>query len=150
MKVILRSDVKGQGKKGDLINVSDGYARNFLFPRKLAAEATPSALAEYDRNEKAKAAKLAQEKAKALETAELLKGKGVALSGKGGSGGRLFGSIGNVEVTDALNKQYGTSVDRRDVILGEPIKQQGTYTAKVKLGHGVSAEVNVTVEVSDG
>jgi large subunit ribosomal protein L9 len=150
MKVILQADVKGQGKKGDLVNVSDGYARNFLFPRKLAAEATPAALAEYERNEKAKAAKLASEKAKAQEMAELLKGKGVALSAKGGSAGRLFGSVSNIEVTDALNKQFGTIIDRRDVSLAEPIKQQGSYTAKVKLGHGVSAEINIEVRVTDG
>jgi large subunit ribosomal protein L9 len=150
MKVILQADVKGQGKKGDLISVSDGYARNFLFPRKLASEATPSALAEYERNEKAKAAKLEHEKSKALEMAELLKGKGVSLSAKGGKAGRLFGSVSNVEVTEALNKQFGTSIDRRDVSLAEPIKQQGSFTAKVKLGYGVSAEINVLVEVGDG
>jgi large subunit ribosomal protein L9 len=150
MKVILQADVKGQGKKGDLVNVSDGYARNFLFPRKLAAEATPASMAEYERNEKAKAAKLAQEKAKSQELAGIIKGKGVTLKAKGGSAGRLFGSLGNVEVTDALNKQFGTAIDKRDVSLAEPIKQQGSYTAKVKLGHGVSAEITVLVEVTDG
>jgi large subunit ribosomal protein L9 len=150
MKVILQADVKGQGKKGDLVNVSDGYARNFLFPRKLAAEATPSALVEYERNEKNKAAKLAAEKAKAQELAEMLKGKGITLTAKGGTAGRLFGSVSNVEVTEALNKQYGTGIDRRDVALSEPIKQQGTYSAKVKLGHGVSAEININVEVANG
>lgn len=150
MKVILQADVKGQGKKGDLVNVSDGYARNFLFPRKLAAEATPPALAEYERNEKAKAAKLAADKAKAQELADMLKGKGVTLSAKGGTAGRLFGSVSNIEVTEALNKQYGTEIDRRDVSLAEPVKQQGNYTAKVKLGFGVSAEINIEVKVTDG
>ena len=150
MKVILQADVKGQGKKGALINVSDGYARNFLFPRKLAAEATPAALAEYERNEKSKAAKLDREKAKARELADLFKGKSVTLSAKGGSAGRLFGYVSNIEVTEALNKQFGADIDRRDVALAEPIKQQGSYTAKVKLGHGVSAEVIVEVKVTDG
>ncbi|MDR0324535.1 MAG: 50S ribosomal protein L9 [Oscillospiraceae bacterium] len=150
MKVILQTDVKGQGKKGELINVSDGYARNYLFPRKLASEATPAALAEYERNEKAKAAKLQQDKAKAQELAQSFKGGGVTVTGKGGTGGRLFGSISNVEVAEALNKQFGTQIDRRDVSLNEPIKQQGTYTAKIKLGHGVSAEITVNVEVANG
>jgi large subunit ribosomal protein L9 len=150
MKVILQADVSGQGKKGELINVSDGYARNFLFPRKLASEATPPALAEYERNEKAKAVKLERAKAEASEMAKSLKGKGVTLTAKGGTGGRLFGSVTNAEVTEALNAQYKLSIDRKDVSLAEPIKTQGTYTAKVKLGHGISAEITVTVEVSNG
>jgi len=144
--VILQTDVKGQGKKGELINVSDGYARNYLFPRKLAAEATAPALAEYERSEKAKAAKLEKEKADAAEMARTLKGGGVTLTAKGGEGGRLFGSVTNTEVAEALNKQFGLDIDRRDVQLAETIKQQGTYTAKVKLGHGISAEINVTVK----
>jgi len=147
MKVILQADVPSQGKKGELINVSDGYARNYLFPRKLAAEATPASLAEYERNEKAKAAKLAKAKAEAAELAKSLKGKGVTLKGKGGTGGRLFGSITNVEVAEALNLQYKFAIDRKDVSLAEPIKTQGSYTAKVKLGYGISAEIEVTVEV---
>lgn len=150
MKVILQADVKGQGKKGELINVSDGYARNYLFPRKLAAEATAPALAEYERNEKAKAARLKAEKAKAEELAQSLKGGGVTLTAKGGTGGRLFGSLSNIEVAEALNNRFGTEIDRRDVSLSEPIKQQGVYTAKVKFGYGISAEITVNVEVTNG
>jgi large subunit ribosomal protein L9 len=149
MKVILQADVPGQGKKGALVSVSDGYARNFLFPRKLAAEATPASIAEYERNEKAKAAKLEKSKADAAEMARSLNGKGVTLTAKGGSGGRLFGSVTNVEVCEALNKHYNLTIDRKDVSLTEPIKTQGRYTAKVKLGHGVSAEIDVTVEVTE-
>jgi large subunit ribosomal protein L9 len=147
MKVILQADVAGQGKKGALVSVSDGYARNFLFPRKLAAEATPGAIAEYERNEKAKAAKLERAKTEAQELAKSLNGRGITLKGKGGTGGRLFGSITNVEVTEALNSQHNLNIDRKDVSLAEPIKTQGRYTAKVKLGHGVSAEIEVAVEV---
>jgi large subunit ribosomal protein L9 len=150
MKVILQADVPGQGKKGALVNVSDGYARNFLFPRKLAAEATPASIAEYERNEKAKAAKLERAKAEAQELAKSLKGKGVTLKGKGGTGGRLFGSVTNVEVAEALNTQYDLNIDRKDVSLAEAIKTQGSYTAKVKLGHGVSAEIEVMVEIDNG
>ena len=150
MKVILQADVKGQGKKGELISVSDGYARNYLFPRKLAAEATPSSLAEYERNEQAKKARLEREKAAAAALAQTLKGGGVTVTAKGGTAGRLFGSVTNVEVAEAINKRFGTGIDRKDVSLNEPVKQQGTYTAKVKLGHGISAEITVTVEVAHG
>jgi len=147
MKVILQADVAGQGKKGELVNVSDEYACNYLFPRKLAAEATLGALVEYERNEKAKAVKLERAKTEAAEMAKNLKGKGVTLSAKGGTAGRLFGSVTNVEVAEALNKQYNLTIDRKDVTLTEPIKTQGRYTAKVKLGHGISAEIGVVVEV---
>ncbi|MDR0293554.1 MAG: 50S ribosomal protein L9, partial [Oscillospiraceae bacterium] len=136
MRVILQADVQGQGKKGDLVNVSDGYARNYLFPRKLAAEATPSALAEYEGRVKARAAKLEQDKTRALELAQVLKGGSVAVSAKCGEGGRLFGSVTNTEVAEALNTQFKTGIDRHAVTLAEPIKQCGTYTVKVKLGHG--------------
>jgi large subunit ribosomal protein L9 len=150
MKVILQADVSGQGKKGDLINVSDGYARNFLFPRKLAMEATVAGIAEYERNEKAKKAKTEREKADALAMAERLKDTVVTVKAKGGTAGRLFGSVTNTEVTEALNKQCSLSVDKREVSLSEPIKQQGTYKAKIKLGHGVSAEITVVLEVENG
>lgn len=146
MKVILQADVQGQGKKGELINISDGYARNFLFPRKLAVEATPASIAEYNRQEKAKADKKEADKAKALELAAYLKDGKVVVKAKSGTGERLFGSVTNVEVAEALNAQFKTKIDRHDVSLAEAIKQCGIYTAKVKLGYGVSAEI--TVEVS--
>jgi len=145
LKIILQQDVKGQGKKGELVSVSDGYARNYLFPRKLAVEATPGAIAEYHRGEAAKAAKLAADKQAAKELAEQLKGTQVTVSAKCGTGGRLFGSITNAEVVEALNAVSSTQIDRHDVSLKEPIKNCGTYTAKVKLGHGVSVEITVEV-----
>jgi large subunit ribosomal protein L9 len=145
MKVILQADVKGQGKKGELINVSDGYARNYLFPRKLAAEATPEALHAYDLREKAKAEKLEQDKNAAKALAEKLKTCKVTVPGKAGPGGRLFGSITNVEIAEALGAQFGISLDKHSVILPEHIKQCGLYHVKAKLGHGISAEVTVEV-----
>ncbi len=144
MKIILSADVKGQGKKGDLLSVSDGYARNFLFPRKLAFEATPDAIADYNRREKAKADKLAHEKEKAQELAKRLKDAHVTLEAKCGAGGRLFGSVTNVEVAEVFNARFNTQVDRHDIQM-DPIKQCGTYTAKLKLGHGVSAALTVEV-----
>ncbi len=144
MKIILSADVKGQGKKGDLLSVSDGYARNFLFPRKLAFEATPEAIADYKRREKAKADKLAHEKEKALDLAKRLKDAKITLEAKCGAGGRLFGSVTNVEVAEVFNAQFNTKIDRHDIQM-EPVKQCGTYTAKFKLGYGVSVEVAVEV-----
>ncbi|MDR1669543.1 MAG: 50S ribosomal protein L9, partial [Oscillospiraceae bacterium] len=117
---------------------------NFLFPRKLAFEATPDAIAEYNRREKAKADKLAHEKEKALELAKRLKDAKVGLEAKCGTGGRLFGSVTNVEVADVFNAQFNTHIDRHDIQM-DPVKQCGTYTAKIKLGHGVSTELTVEV-----
>ncbi|MDR1692708.1 MAG: 50S ribosomal protein L9 [Oscillospiraceae bacterium] len=144
MKIILSADVAGQGKKGDLLTVSDGYARNFLFPRKLAFEATPEAIADYKRREKAKADKLASDKEKAQELSRRLKDAKITVEAKCGAGGRLFGSVTNVEVADVFNKAYKTKIDRHDIQI-DPVKQCGTYTAKLKLGYGVSAEVTVEV-----
>ena len=150
MKVILQADVSGQGKRGELVKVSDGYARNFLFPRGLAVEATPEATADYHRREQAKAAKLEADKAKAAELAAKLKDCRVSVAAKCGENGRLFGSVTNTEVAAALAEQHKYTVDRHDVLLSEPIKQCGTYAAKVKLGFGVAAEMTVEVVPAHG
>jgi len=145
MKVILQADVKGQGKKGDLLDLSDGYARNYLFPRKLAAPATPESIAACRRREEARTEKLAREKEKAMALAETLKTCHVKVSAKAGVGGRLFGSVTNAEVADALNAQFGLALDKHSVSLPEHIKQCGTHKAKAKLGFGISAELDVEV-----
>lgn len=145
MKVILNQDVKGQGKRGDMITVSDGYARNYLFPRGLASEATTGAVNEYNQREKAKADKLEHDKAKAREVADKLKTVHVKVEGKSGSSGRLFGSIGNAEIAAALNKQFGVDLDKHAIAMPEPIKTQGIHSVKVKLGFGISAEMTVEV-----
>ncbi len=147
MKVILQQDVSGQGKKGELVNVSDGYARNYLFPRKLAVEATPDALNTYKLHEKAKADHLAHEKELARAAAEKLKTCNVKISAKAGAGGRLFGAVTSSEIADALKAQFGVEMDRRSLVIPEPIKHYGVYTLKAKLGHEVSA--TLTVEVGE-
>lgn len=145
MKVILQQDVAGQGKKGDLVNVSDGYARNFLFPRKLASEATPGAISEYNAREKAKKEKALHGKEKAQELAAKLKTQVVTVKGKAGTQGRLFGSITNTEVAEALNKQYKLDIDRHKILMDEHIKTVGTYELKIKLGYEVSGVLHVEV-----
>ena len=147
MKVILQQDVSGQGKKGDLVSVSDGYARNYLFPRKLAVEATQGALNTYKLQEKAKADHLAREKELARAAAEKLKTCNVKISAKAGTGGRLFGAVTSAEIADALKKQFGVEMDRRSLIIPEPIKHYGVYTLKAKLGYEISA--TLTVEVGE-
>jgi large subunit ribosomal protein L9 len=145
MKVILQEDVNGQGKKGQLVNVSDGYARNYLFPRKLAVEATSGALNTYNQQEKSKKEHLEREKAKAKALAEKLAVSPVTVTAKAGEGGRLFGSVTSAEIAAAMNEQYGLSLDKRSIVLPEPIKHKGSYTMKAKLGFEIS--VNLTVEV---
>ena len=150
MKIILQADVPGKGKKGDLLKVSDGYARNFLFPRKLAVEATSEATAEYHRREKAKAAKLESDRVKAAALAVKLKDCNVQVAAKCGEKGRLFGSVTNAEIAAALETQHRYKIDRHDVILSEAIKQCGFHTVKVKLGFGVSAAMTVEVVPANG
>ncbi len=145
MKVILQQDVKGQGKKGQLIEASDGYARNFLLPRKLAVAATPEALNTMKQQEKAKRAQEAAERAAALETAEKLKALMVKIPAKAGAGGRLFGSVTSKEVSEALKAQHGVDIAKTKLVLDEPIKSFGTYQLKCKLGYEVTGTVNVVV-----
>ena len=145
MKVILQQDVKGQGKKGQMVNVSDGYARNFLFPKKLAVEATADNVNTMKLQEKAKAAKLAEEKAQAQAIAEQLKELTVRVVAKGGNGGRLFGAVTTKEVSDALKAQCGIEINKAKLVLDEPIKSFGGYDLKAKLGHDVVGTVKVMV-----
>ena len=146
MKVILQQDVKGQGKKGQLINVSDGYARNFLFPKKLAVAANADNINAAKQKQKAELARIAREKAEAQEIAEKLKSCMVLVSAKAGAAGRLFGSVTAEEIATALKEQFGMEIDRRKIVMDETIKQFGTYELKVKLYNDVSGTIFVTVK----
>ena len=145
MKVILLQDVKGQGKKGQMLEVSDGYARNFMLPKKLAIEATPDAINTMRMNDKATQERIAREKAEALATGKKLREMTVIVKAKGGGAGRLFGSVTNAEIADALAKQ-GVKLDKRKIVLNEPIKSVGTYTATCKLGYEITAPLTVKIE----
>ena len=145
MKVILQQDVKGQGKKGQLVDVSDGYARNFLLPKKLAVIATAENLNTMKQQEKAKKAQEAAEKAEAQSVAEQLKAIVVKLTAKAGSGGRLFGAVTSKEISDALKEQFGLDIAKTKIVQDEPIKAFGTYEVKAKLGYEVSAKFSVSV-----
>lgn len=146
MKVILLNDVKGQGKKGQLINVSDGYARNFLFPKGLAKEATKAAVNDLAGKADSERYHKEQEIQAAKETAAKLEGKTVVLRAKAGEGGKLFGSITGQAVADAIKMQLHVVVDKRRVILGEGIKVAGVTEVEVKVYPEINAKVNVSVE----
>ena len=145
MKVILNQDVKGQGKKGQLVEVSDGYARNFLLPRKLAVEANADNVNKMKLEEKAKKAREAAEKAAAEAIAEQLKGCTVKIYAKSGSGGRLFGAVTSKEIAECLKAQYGLDVAKSKIVQEEPIKSFGTYDLKCKLGYEVAGNLHVVV-----
>lgn len=145
MKVILQQDVKGQGKKGQMIEASDGYARNFLLPRKLAVEATADNVNKMKMQDKARRAQEAAEKAEAQAIAEKLKNCTVKLTARAGSGGRLFGAVTSKEIADALKEQYGLEISKAKLVQEEPIKSFGTYELKCKLGYEVTGTVKVTV-----
>ena len=145
MKVILQQDVKGQGKKGQMVEVSDGYGRNFLLPRKLAVEATAENVNTMKMQDKAKAARLAEEKAAAEAAAQQLKGCQVKIRAKAGQGGRLFGSITSREISEELRAQCGIDVNKSKIVLSDPIKSFGTFEVKCKLGSEISGIINVLV-----
>ena len=145
MKVILEKDVKGQGKRGQLVNVSDGYARNFLFPRKLAVPANADNMNKMVMQDKAKKAQMAAEKAEAEAIAEKLKGIVVKIPAKAGAGGRLFGSVTSKEISDALQSQHSLNIAKAKIVQDEPIKSFGTYQLKCKLGYEISGTLNVVV-----
>lgn len=145
MKVIFNEDVKGQGKKGELKEVSSGYARNYLLPRKLATEATADNLNAFKLKEKAKAAQIAKEKALAAEYAEKLSAVQVTIRAKAGANGKLFGAVTSQEISDALNEQFGVDIEKNKIVQPEPIKAYGSYTVKVKLGYEISGNVNLLV-----
>ena len=146
MKVILLQDVKGQGKKGQLIDVSDGYARNFLLPRKLAQEATADNINTMKMNDKALQEKRQKEREQAVALSKVLKEMTLTVKAKGGGAGRLFGSVTNAEIADALSKQHKIQLDKRKIVLDDPIKNVGTYTVRCKLGYDVVAELTVVIE----
>ena len=145
MKVILLQDVKGKGKKGHMLEVSDGYARNFMLPKKLAIEATPDAINTMRMNDKATQERIAREKAEAMAISKQLREMTVVVKAKGGGAGRLFGSVTNAEIADALAKN-GIKLDKRKIVLGETIKNVGTYTATCKLGYEITAPLTVKIE----
>ena len=144
MKVILQQDVKGQGKKGQMIEVAEGYARNFLLPRKLAVLATADAMNTMKLQEKAKKAEEARLKAEAEAVADKLKNSVVKLAAKAGANGKLFGAVTNKEVSDGLQKQYGIELAKNKIVM-EPIKSFGSYEVKAKLGFEISGTVYVLV-----
>ena len=145
MKVVLKQDVKGQGKAGQLVNVSDGYARNFLFPRQLAVPADSQVMNELRSKEEAAQYHARVEKEAALAAAANLKDKVVKISAKAGSAGRLFGAVTTKEVADALNKQFGIKVDKRKITMTEPIKAYGSYEVDVRLYTDVAGKIRLIV-----
>ena len=145
MKVILQKDVKGKGKKGQMIDVAEGYARNFLLPQKLAIIATADAMNTMNLQAKAKAKADAEAKAAALAIAEKLKGSQVKIAAKGGNGGKLFGAVTGKEIAAALKEQHAMEVDSKKLVLSEPIKSFGSYEVKAKLGYEISGTVYVLV-----
>lgn len=145
MKVILQQDVKGQGKKGQLVEVSEGYARNFLLPRKMALPATADAINTMNLKEKARRAEEARQRAEAEETAGKLRECQVKLTARAGSGGKLFGAVTAKEISEGLMKQYGIDIPKQKLVLEEPIKAFGSYQIKAKLGFEVSGTVYVSV-----
>ena len=145
MKVILQQDVRGQGKKGQLVEVSDGYARNFLLPRKLAVPATAENVNTMKQQEKARKAQEAAEKAQAEALSKQLEGLTVKSPAKAGEGGRLFGAVTAKEISEALSAQHGLNIAKTKLVLDEPIKACGGYQIRAKLGYEVTGTVNVVV-----
>lgn len=145
MKVILLQDVRGKGKKGQMLEVSDGYARNYMLPRKIAIEATADAVNTMRMNDKATQERIAKEKAEAMETSKKLRELTVTVTAKGGGNGRLFGSITNQEIADALKAAAGITLDKRKIVIADAIKNVGTYTVTCKLGYEITAPLTVKI-----
>ena len=145
MKVILNADVKGQGKKGDMVEVSEGYARNYLLPRNLAIKATADNLNTLKQKEQAKKAQIEREKAKARENAAKLAASVVKVRAKGGENGKLFGSVTSKETSEALKEQYDIELEKNRIVLEENIKSFGSYEVKCKLGHEINGTIHVLV-----
>ena len=145
MKVILKADVKGNGKKGEIINVSDGYARNFIFPKGLAVEANAQAMNEYNNavaskeHHEKESRELAEQNKKKLEAAE------IKIAAKAGAGGRLFGSVTSKEIAAEIKKTLSLDIDKKKIVLDSDIKAFGTFTIPVKLYSGITANLKVTV-----
>ncbi len=145
MKVVLLKDVKGQGKKDDVVNVSDGYARNFLFPKGLAVEAGTQIMNEIKNRESSRLHKIELEKAAANEIKSKLENAVVKITGKAGGDGRLYGSVTSSEIADELEKQHAITVDRRKIVIANPVKAVGTYEFDVKLYPEITGKIKVVV-----
>ena len=145
MKVIFNADVKGQGKKGEMKEVSEGYARNFLLPRKLAVEATDDNLNAYRLKEKAKAAQIAAEKEAALANVKKLDSVVVKIAAKAGAGGKLFGAITSQEISEALKAQHGIEIEKQKIVQGDPIKGYGSFDVKCKFGYEINGTIHLQV-----
>ena len=146
MKVILTQDIRGTGKRGQMIEVSDGYARNYLLPKKLAQEANADNVNTMKMNDKATAERQAKERAEAMDISKKMKDITVTVTAKGGGAGRLFGSVTNTEIADALEQQQKIKLDKRKIVLDEPIKTTGLYTVKCKLGYEITGDLKVEVK----
>ena len=146
MKVILTQDIRGKGKRGQMTEVSDGYARNYLLPKKLAQEANADNVNTMRMNDKATAERRAKERAEAMEISKKMKDFTVTVTAKGGGAGRLFGSVTNTEIADALEQQQKIKLDKRKIVLDEPIKMTGLYTVKCKLGYEITGDLKVEVK----
>lgn len=146
MKVILQQDIRGKGKRGQMIEVAEGYGRNFLLPRKLAIEATADNVNTMRMNDKATAERQAKERAEAFEISQKLREVVVTVACKGGGAGRLFGSVTSQEISDALKAQTGMEVDKRRIVIAEPIKTTGVYTVKCKLGYEITGDLRLKIE----
>jgi large subunit ribosomal protein L9 len=145
MKVLLLADVRGQGKKGEVVNVADGYARNYLFPRKLAVEVTPAVIAELKAQEEANARRIEKERAEARELAQKLQAIVVKINAASGEGGKLYGAVTSKDIAEALQEQHGIAVDRRKIELASDIKACGKYTIDVKLYPEITGKINLVV-----
>ncbi len=144
MKVVLKQDVKGLGKKGELVNTSDGYARNFLFPKGLAVEANAQSLTELKNREQSAKYKIETEIAAAKKSAAELEGKTIVITAKAGANGKLFGSVTSKEIAEKVKAQFGIETDKRKIVVDD-IKQFGTYEFEIKLYQGISAKLFVRV-----
>lgn len=145
MKVIFQQDVRGQGKKGEMKEVSDGYARNYLLPRNLAVEANRDNMNALALREKAKKAQEAKERAAAAENAARLKDVVVTVRARAGANGKLFGAVTSQEICDALKEQHGLEIEKNKLVQSEPIKAYGSYSVKCKFGYGIDGTVNLLV-----
>ena len=145
MKVILQQDVRGQGKKGQLVEVSDGYARNFLFPRKLAVAATTDNVNTMKLQDKARREREAKEKEEALILVAKLKECPVKIAAKSGAGGKLFGAVTSQEIRKALKEQFDIDIEKNKIVQADPIKSYGSFTVKAKFGYEISGNINVMV-----
>ena len=145
MKVILQQDIKGQGKKGQMVDISDGYARNYLIPRKLAVAATADNINAMKVAEKARLAQIEREKEQARQNAAKLDSVLVKISARAGSNGKLFGAVTSKEISDALKEQYGIEIEKNKIIQAEPIKAYGQYDVKCKFGYEISGTLHVLV-----